>query len=183
MVSKLLLSGCAALILVGCGGVSPTASTGTNASSHRAGVAAAFKYSACMRQHGVPNFPDPIVNSTPGHTSVGLRVTPRETGSPSFNGAQKACQGILPMPSPAEIAKQQRQELQGKLSFARCMRRHSLNDFPDPDSHGQFSPSVVSAAGIDIHSPALLAAADACASSSGGTISKADIQRATSAGP
>jgi hypothetical protein len=171
-----------AVMAAGCGGT-PSPTSGTNGASQRDGAAAAFRFSACMRHHGVPNFPDPIVNSTPGHASVGLRVTPKETGSPSFDAAQKACKGILPMPTPAQVAQQQRHELQGRLSFARCMRRHGLNDFPDPDSHGQFNEEIVRAAGIDIHSPAVLTAANACASSSDGTISKADIQRATSAGP
>jgi hypothetical protein len=168
-----------ALLLAGCGGGSGSPTT---TSSAEPGPTAAFKYSACMRQHGVPNFPDPVVRSTPGHTSIGVHVTPSVTSSPSFGAAQKACNGVMPAPNPAELAQRQRQELHGKLSFARCMRGHGINGFPDPNRQGEFTPAMVSAAGIDIRSPAVLAAAKACVSSSEGTVSAADIARATSAG-
>jgi hypothetical protein len=32
---------------------------------------------------------------------------------------------------------------EGALAYARCMRAHGVPDFPDPDSHGQFSPRPV----------------------------------------
>jgi hypothetical protein len=172
-----------ALLAAGCGGGSGGPTTSTNASTPRAAERAAFRYSACMRQHGVPNFPDPIVRTSPGHESIGLKVTPATTGSPSFKSARNACRGIMPEPSPAQIAQQQRHELEGKLAFARCMRRHGLNGFPDPSTSGEFTPAMVRAAGIDIRSPAVLAAAKACVSSSLGTISAADIQRASNGGP
>jgi hypothetical protein len=169
-----------ALLAAGCGGGSGDSTTSAGASSPHADVTAAFKYSACMRQHGVPNFPDPVVRTSPGSQSIGLKVTPSLTGSPSFESARKACAGIMPEPTPAQIAQQQRHELEGKLSFARCMRRHGVNGFPDPTTQGRFTPAMVSAAGIDIRSPAVLAAAKACVSSSQGTISAADINRAAS---
>jgi hypothetical protein len=171
-----------AVAVAGCGG-SNNPTTGADASSPHPEAAAAFKYSACMRQHGVPDFPDPVVRSTPGHMSIGLKITPAETGSPSFESAQKACNSILPAPSPSQLAQQQHHELQGKLSFARCMREHGLAGFPDPTTQGQITPAMLSSAGVDIHSPGVIATAKACAASSEGTISEADIQRATSGGP
>jgi hypothetical protein len=141
-------------------------------------AAAAFKYSRCMRAHGVPSFPDPIVNTGNGHQSIGIKVTPTETGSPQFKTAEGACQGIMPMPSPSQIAQQQRAEEQGKLAFAQCIRKHGITSFPDPNPQGQLSLAMVTAAGIDLHAPAVLAAANACVGASRGTITKADVQQA-----
>jgi hypothetical protein len=172
-----------AVAVAGCGGGSNNPTTGTDASSAHPDAAAAFRYSACMRRHGVPNFPDPIVRSSPGHASVGLKVNPAETNSPSFESAQKACNSIMPAPSPSQIAAQQRHELQGKLSFARCMRRRGITGFPDPTTQGQITPAMLSSAGVDIHASGVIDAAEACAASSDGTISKADIRRATGGGP
>jgi hypothetical protein len=59
----------------------------------------ALKFSACMRSHGVPNFPDPKFSSGGG----GVRVTLKAGGSggpnpssPQFQTAQKACQSDAP---------------------------------------------------------------------------------------
>ncbi len=57
----------------------------------------ALKFSACMRSHGVPNFPDP--NFSGGGARVTLRVSKSsgiEPNSPQFQAAQKACQSDLP---------------------------------------------------------------------------------------
>jgi hypothetical protein len=170
-----------ALVVAGCGSASPT-TTSTDSQSPQSGVAAAFKFSRCMRSHGVSNFPDPVVNTGNGHQSIGIKVSPTETGSPQFNTAQKACQGILPMPSPSEIAQQQRTEEQGKLAFTQCIRKHGITGFPDPTPQGRLSPEMVSAAGVDLHAPAVIAAAEACASSSHGTITKAEIEQAVKGG-
>jgi hypothetical protein len=49
---------------------------------------AALAYSACMRSHGFPNFPDPVFDSRGEHVSInGL-----DTGSARFQGADKSCQ-------------------------------------------------------------------------------------------
>jgi hypothetical protein len=59
----------------------------------------ALKLSQCMRTHGVPNFPDPIVSGG------GIRLKLKAGGangidpeSPQFRAAQKACQSIAPGP-------------------------------------------------------------------------------------
>lgn len=57
--------------------------------------AQALKFSACMRAHGVPKFPDPQFSG--GHAS--LRIGPSsgiDPRSPVFQAAQKACQKDLP---------------------------------------------------------------------------------------
>ncbi|MBV8999661.1 MAG: hypothetical protein JO304_11400 [Solirubrobacterales bacterium] len=169
-----LIAGLAALG-AGCGSQSPTTTTGPSAQSDSQNVAsAAYAYARCMRSHGVPNFPDPHVTTSPGHAAVGFAVNPSETGSPKFNSAQKACQGILPGPSDSrahELAHKQ-----SLLAFARCLRANGVHDFPDPDVQGQLHLQTVIAAGVDIHSRAFLDAAKACVGVTHGLITMAQIQ-------
>lgn len=54
-----------------------------------------LKFAACMRAHGVPNFPDPQLNQG----KVAIRIGPNsgiDPQSPQFQAAQKACQSELP---------------------------------------------------------------------------------------
>jgi hypothetical protein len=136
-----------------------------------------------MRQHGVSSFPDPVVHESAGHESVGIKVNPTLTSSPAFKSAQQACQGILPAPlSPAQQAVRQRYRQVHLLTFARCMRSHGINGFPDPDSQGEISLSRLRSAGINIHLPNVIGAARACVASSGGLLTQAAITQATSDG-
>jgi hypothetical protein len=50
--------------------------------------AAALAYSACMRTHGFPNFPDPVFDSSGEHVAInGI-----DTDSSLFQNADKTCQ-------------------------------------------------------------------------------------------
>ena len=89
------------------------------------------KFSACMRKHGVSNFPDP---NSQGVIQFGsdLGIDPK---SPTFQSAQSVCQKLLPnggQPTPQQQAKMQQQ----LLVFSKCMRAHGLKDFPDPSNGG-----------------------------------------------
>jgi len=61
--------------------------------------AQALKFSACMRSHGVTNFPDPQFSSGGG---IRIKIQPGPGGSgldpssPIFQAAQKACGSLLP---------------------------------------------------------------------------------------
>jgi hypothetical protein len=46
----------------------------------------------CMRTHGVPNFPDPLISGGRIAINLGQGVNPN---SPAFQGAVKACGGIF----------------------------------------------------------------------------------------
>lgn len=177
------------LLVAGCGGSSPT-NTSTSAAASGGGPKAngiedAYKFSACMRNHGVTNFPDPVVHQTANSTSVGIRVTPSETSSPAFKTAQKACQGIMPMPSKSDLAAQaaeQRQHAQDILSFAHCLRSHGLTGFPDPNAQGNLTPQMLQAAGIDLHAPNVISVAIECVPASHGAVTAADIRQDTGSG-
>jgi len=62
-----------------------------------------LKFSACMRSHGVPSFPDPEFHS--GGGGVRVRIGGKGSGidpnSPQFKAAQKTCQSNLPGPKGA----------------------------------------------------------------------------------
>jgi hypothetical protein len=85
-------------------------------------------FSACMRSHGVVNFPSPIINGNHVSVQIGPNVDPN---SAQFRSASKACQGLLPKGSaegPVITPKQQADY----LSAANCMRSHGFANFPDP---------------------------------------------------
>ena len=170
-------AGAAAVAAGGCGSTDPRGSAVVSAAPQ--GMAAkAFEFSRCMRAHGVPNFPDPVVSGQDGQQKIAVRVTPSETSSPQFNSAQSACRGIMPDPTPSQVAAQQRHEEQGKLAFARCMRSHGIQGFPDPTPQGQITPAMARAAGVDIRSRAVLGVAMKCVPASEGTVSAGDIRSA-----
>lgn len=54
-----------------------------------------LEYSACMRSHGVPGFPDPSFSG--GHASLSIQSgSGIDPDSPQFQAAQRACQKNLP---------------------------------------------------------------------------------------
>lgn len=156
--------------VAGCGSSGPTGALGGRKTN---GVAAAYHYARCMRSHGLTGFPDPHVSVSPGHTSISM-MAPASLGSLSkVKAAQKACAGILPAPGSRST-----QEGPGRtvlLAFARCLRSHGLSGFPDPGRDGQISPQMISAAGINLHTPVFLSAARACIGVTHGAITPADV--------
>jgi hypothetical protein len=177
-----------ALLAAGCGGTSPTTTATGSAGGNgppKDFAASAYKYSACMRNHGVANFPDPKVHtsSNGGGTQVSVMIPAGAANSPQFNTARTACQGILPTPSKSDLAQQAHDQLVHKedlLSFTRCIRNHGINGFPDPNSQGQMSLAQIQAAGIDLTAPNVKAAALACVAASNGGVTRADVMEATS---
>jgi hypothetical protein len=119
------------------------------------GTRAGAKFSACMRTHGVPNFPDPDGEGVITiHSGMGI-----DPNSPKFISARATCSKLLPndTATPAQLAERQ-QEL---LAFSTCMRAHGLKDFPDPTSDGI---RITSGAGSDLqpNNPTFQRAQQAC---------------------
>jgi hypothetical protein len=113
------------------------------------GVAA---FSACMRSHGVPDFPDP--NS---RGAVSITANNRlDPNSPRFQSAETACQSLMPGPTRA----QQTRDEKRALRYSACMRSHGMPSFPDPT----FSNGNIGQRGIDLNSPQFQTAQKACAS-------------------
>ncbi len=156
-----------ALLAAACSSGRPS-SAGSGGSPNAGGSASspsAVGYSGCIRSHGVPNYPDPgsgggIPKGTAQHFGVSSSV---------FNGAQTACQHLLPAAGgslqdqayqcmvtgvcPQALVQRM---LSGQGKFARCMRSHGLPKFPDPTLDSQGRPVFVwsiSQTGMDPHSP------------------------------
>lgn len=167
----------AALLAAGCGASShPPASVG-GGKGQQSGIEAAHRYATCMRNHGVTNFPDPVISTSANSVSVKIAVPASVGKSPAFQTAQTACQGILAALGNANPA-EQRQHAQDLLAFARCLRAHGLTNFPDPNAQGKLTLAMINAAGIDLHQPGVLTAASACVSVTHGAITMANVEQA-----
>jgi hypothetical protein len=61
--------------------------------------AGALKMANCMRSHGVPNFPDPVVRAGPGGRGIEMSVGGANAGinqqSPAFQKAQQTCGPLM----------------------------------------------------------------------------------------
>ncbi len=173
-----------ALLAAGCGG-SSTSTTSSAAGQPPANfVTQAYKYSACMRNHGVSNFPDPRVSTSNGSTQIAQVVQAQNT--PQFKAAMTACRSILPQPSKSDLAaqaKQQQAHKQDLLAFARCLRDHGITGFPDPNTQGELTLAMVQAAGVDLTAPQVRTAALDCVPASNGGITRAQVLQATSGNP
>ena len=176
---------CAAVfgaLLTGCGGGGPTTQTSGAAGSQNL-ASAAYRYAACMREHGVTGFPDPHVVNRGGATEIRMMAPASAAASPAFKGAQKACAGIMPGPQSAtEDAQQRHARVLGLLSFARCMRSHGVSNFPDPNTQGQIDQQTLAAAGLDIHLPSVIRAAMICVPASHGAVTRAAVAQAAHGG-
>jgi hypothetical protein len=131
-------------------------------------------YAQCMRTHGVPRFPDPTGSG--GNSKQAATRAFKEVSNSQAEAAQTACQHLQPnggQPSKAELAR----HIGDLLAFARCIRAHGVPRFPDPSSSGQVTHAMLADAGVDVHQPAVLRAADACVSVTHGALTKAAVAR------
>jgi hypothetical protein len=124
----------------------------------------AVAYAACMREHGVSNFPDPKITTNGSEVKVAVRVTPGITNNPKFDSAQQACSKLLPGggPGPGSNHQISPREQSQYLKAAACIRSHGIPDFPDPTFSG--GGVHVSQKGINLHSPQARKAEEACQS-------------------
>jgi hypothetical protein len=164
------------LLTAGCGGsFSETTATTTGTQN------GALAYARCMRSHGVPNFPDPTGSGGANKQAVVSAL--KGAGNPEVQAASTACIHVNGgSPGADQGAAQGQAQTAGMLAFARCMRRRGFPSFPDPTRQGELSPAMVTAAGIDLHTPAVLRAGLACTSVSHGALTPAAVERAVHGG-
>jgi hypothetical protein len=154
-------------LVAACGGASSPTAAGSSSSP------SAVAYSACVRSHGVPNFPDP---GTGGQVP---KADPQQLGvsTSQYQAARAACQHLIPA---AGSSAEQQQETQcamandcspavtqqwmsGLRTLAGCLRTHGEPNWPDPAVTSQGQPHFnYDQAGIDHHSPQVLAQVDEC---------------------
>lgn len=170
----------AATAIAACGSSSPSSSSTSLSSSSPSHLTfaqaqqAVVNFAACIRSHGVPSFPDPSSPQQFKSTFAGNQ------NSPAFQSAAKACQHLLPGGGPGAHGHQappSHAQIAAELAFARCIRGHGFPGFPDPSSTGELSYQMLTNAGIDIHQPAVLRAADACVGVTHGFLTRADVAR------
>ena len=115
-----------------------------------------------MRSDGVPNFPDLSGNAMRiGEHGQTVSVNGVSVNAPAFTAALQKCERYRPHTygSPAQTAQQIRHGLQ----FARCMRSHGVPNFPDPKVRtGPGGNQEAYLPGVNIQSPAVQSAANAC---------------------
>ena len=96
----------------------------------------------CVRDHGIPNFPDPVldIHGYPQYDDQLIRSLPAAVTQRAVNACSRqinAAQSLAPHPQPPATP----QEIQQATQFAQCIRQHGWPRFPDPDSRGGFELS------------------------------------------
>jgi hypothetical protein len=150
------------LFAAACGGSSspkvaqPDTTSGTSGSGSSSGSGSAnpTAYSACMRSHGFPRFPDPDKSGNVTEVPKGI-----DPSSPHFVDAHHACRALLPR-GPAPAAQPDPHELQALVRFARCMRARGVRAFPDPSPDAGTVQSMPPS--VDTHSPRFALAQQKC---------------------
>jgi hypothetical protein len=127
----------AVALVSGCGGSgsSPSATSSTSGSQL---TSLLHQIGACIRSHGLPDFPDPVVNQQTGQVLLasGANTPPQQVLTACQSLISKlpaqATQGNGPI-SAAEMAQYR--------AYAACMRQHGLPNWPDPNPDGTFTLS------------------------------------------
>jgi hypothetical protein len=116
-----------ALIGAGC---SNSADENGDAGNANANYESAVKFSECMRDNGVAEFPDPDASGELTIDGV-LNGSSLDPESPAWRNAAAACKDLEP-PGYTGDDELTPEEQEGRLAFAQCMRDNGVEDFPDP---------------------------------------------------
>ena len=149
------------LTVAACSGGSATPTVASRSTGGEAGastqtpLAQAQAYSQCIRSHGVPNFPDPVVTPSGGS---GYRTSGIDGKSATFQAALQACRD-LPSPWNDSGKELSPADQQAWLRWAACVRTHGVPDLPDPTFAGE---QVRLGGATSGDSPQLRSAMNAC---------------------
>ena len=144
----------------GDGGPTPSASPSVDPED------ALAEFAECMRENGVEDFEDPVVDED-GRIQIGFGgggEPPSEAEQQEMQDAMQECQELLPRgEGPGEISEEDQAAMQDALlDYARCMRDHGI-DMPDPEFSGDGGGSFVRIGeGVDPNDPDFRAADEAC---------------------
>jgi hypothetical protein len=140
----------------GCSASGGSGAATTTTSGQQDAAAVWRELVGCARANGMPNLPDPQIDSN------GRANFPNGTPDPPAS-VRRACQAIydrLP-PSARDDEARPPVDMQALLRYARCMREHGVADFPDPDAEGNFRAPRGST-GLSPNSPSFQRAEQAC---------------------
>jgi hypothetical protein len=152
MRTPLLATGLLALgLMTGCGG----GGSATPAASPTDRDAALVKYSQCMRDNGVPSYPDPVNGRLMMQARKGTDLDPE---SATFKAAQEKCKPLEPagLAQQGQDAGQQAQ----MLKYVTCMRQNGVPGMPDPQPDGRML--IDGSNGVDPESQAFKDAETKC---------------------
>ena len=138
-------------------GVAHLGSSTAPPSSGPSGSGSALAYAACMRSHGVGDFPDPNAQGQFDIQSIGPN-SDLNPNNPTFQAAHRACASLVPTKSAAQKA----QILTQLLKFSACMRAHGVTNFPDPIMQARGPSLIVPSSQVDPNNPSVQAAQNAC---------------------
>lgn len=133
----------ASVAIAACGGSSPSGPSDASVAK------ADLQLAACMRTHGIPDFPDPSSagagsSGATGNTGGGGQATvpPGETdvnghilseSSQAVAAAYDKCRRYAVSAAGPVVSRGQLAKLKaGALAYARCVRAHGVSNFPDP---------------------------------------------------
>ena len=92
----------------------------------------ALEFSRCMRENGVPDFPDPEIEDGRIRMQIGGPDGGGEIDQEAMEQAMQACEDLAPRGG-GNFSEEDRQEMQDAfLEYAQCMRDNGY-DMPDPD--------------------------------------------------
>jgi hypothetical protein len=109
------------------------------------------KFAQCMRQNGVPQWPDPV-DGTKFRMPYPGAVDPN---SPQFKAAARKCESVRP---PGWTSRQDPAAQARMLKYAQCMRKNGMPKFPDPQG------GALDTGDVNPESPQFKAAAQKCQS-------------------
>jgi hypothetical protein len=89
----------------------------------------ALQYAQCMRNNGVPDFPDPSPDGRFPERSHA------QQDDPKFRAATEKCVALAPGGEHEKFGDPV--FVEQVRAFAQCMRDNGLPDFPDPDADGR----------------------------------------------
>jgi hypothetical protein len=164
----------AAAAISACGSNSPSSSSASGPDTPQTVARLqqdAVRFADCMRSHGVSNFPDPATSPREFKNAL-------STQTPAFHSAETACGHLLPGGGPRSQSPAHTQaQIAALVAFARCMRGHGFPSFPDPTNSGEVTHEMLATAGINLHQPAVVPAADGCVGVTHGVVTKAAVAR------
>jgi hypothetical protein len=159
------LAALALVALIGAGCSDEPAEDG-NAANANADYENAVKFSGCMRDNGVSEFPDP--DASGGLTIDGvLNGSSLDPSTPVWKQAMGACKDLQP---PGFMGDEEvtAEEQEARLEFAQCIRDNGVKDFPDPAKgeplvNTNLIPSSAEPGGMSILNAAMQACGDRAA--------------------
>ena len=94
-----------------------------------------MEFSKCMRENGVPDFPDPIIDEDGGMMMKREAKAGDELDFEAEKKAMEACDHLME-DLRGNFSEEDRSKMEDEfLAFAKCMRENGV-DMPDPDFSG-----------------------------------------------